>query len=492
MQVKLKSDCWTWWLSGWYRRMAKPARRYAPSVALNCEDLELRRLLTAVINVTPISELVTTESGRTAEFSVVLSEQPTNSVTIPLKSSNMAEGTIAFKRLVFTKDNWNQAQTVTVKGIDDTVTDGNKLYSIVLGPAKGDKLYRRFNPADVSLVNQDNEQIGIQVTAGTSLQTAERGATTSFTIKLLSKPTANVLIRFHSTNTQEGTVTGAVTFTSTNWSQPQKVTITGVDDSIVDGNQDYLIVIESTVSADSHYAGLSVAPVPVTNVDNDVAGLQISSTSAFSLFEGFSKDVTVRLRSQPTSTVRVNITATTGVDQGSLFVTTLTFTPANWKIPQTVTFAGRRGDGADGNQAYILSLTTMSTDHAFDALPTRTISGEIIDTDGQPLAGNYTGTYSGAVTFSGFAFFPQTGDVEFSVSNDILSVTKPDSASGRIADGSGTFAPTSGPLVGGSYTGIFIQNTDGSVFVNGTWTYSYNGSNGSGTWSAYRPAPIYS
>lgn len=490
MEHEPKSACWTWWLSHWYRRMAKSAKRRASRMQMRCEDLELRHLLTATISISPISELVTTEAGRTAAFSVVLSERPTKAVTIPIKSSNSAEGRIEIKRLVFTHENWNQAQTVTIKGIDDDAIDGNKQYSIVLGPARGDKLYRKFNPADISLVNQDNEQIGIQITAGTSLQTTERGATASFTIRLLSKPSANVAVRFRSTNTEEGTVTGTVNFTPTNWSQPQKVTITGVDDSAVDGNQDYLIMIEPAVSGDSYYAGLSVAPLAVINMDNDVSGLQISPTSEFSLFEGFSKDVTVRLRSQPTANVRVNVTASSGADQGNLFVTTLTFTPANWKVSQTIAFAGRRGDGVDGNQAYELSLTTVSTDPAYNGLPTRTFNGTIIDTDDQPLAGNYTGSYSGSVTFSGFAFFPQTGDVAFSVSHDILSVTKPDTASGSISDRSGTFAPTSGPLLGGIYTGIFTQNADGSVFVSGTWTYSYDGNNGSGIWSAYRSAPV--
>ncbi|WP_305884986.1 DUF4347 domain-containing protein, partial [Oscillatoria sp. HE19RPO] len=68
---------------------------------------------TAGITVTPTTGLTTTEAGGTANFTVVLNTQPTADVTIPLTSSNTAEGTVDKNSLTFTNANWNVAQTVT-------------------------------------------------------------------------------------------------------------------------------------------------------------------------------------------------------------------------------------------------------------------------------------------------------------------------------------------------------------------------------------------
>jgi hypothetical protein len=47
----------------------------------------------ASINVSAVAGLATSESGASATFSVVLGSEPTGDVTIPVTSSNPAEGT---------------------------------------------------------------------------------------------------------------------------------------------------------------------------------------------------------------------------------------------------------------------------------------------------------------------------------------------------------------------------------------------------------------
>src|SRR5207237_503535 len=50
---------------------------------------------TAGFTVSPASGLVTTEAGGAASFTIVLDSKPTANVTIPLSSSNVAEGTLS-------------------------------------------------------------------------------------------------------------------------------------------------------------------------------------------------------------------------------------------------------------------------------------------------------------------------------------------------------------------------------------------------------------
>src|SRR5262249_25701931 len=95
-------------------------------------------------------------AGGTATFSVVLTTQPTDDVTVTFSSSNLSEGTVT-PSVTFTNANWNVAQTVTVTGVDDDLKDGNIAYTIVTGVQSADPLYAALKPADVQVINRDND-----------------------------------------------------------------------------------------------------------------------------------------------------------------------------------------------------------------------------------------------------------------------------------------------------------------------------------------------
>ena len=66
----------------------------------------------------------TSEDGDTAQVSVVLDTKPLEDVTISFVVSDASEARIkSGQTLVFTSLNWDQAQTVTVEGIDDSEAD---------------------------------------------------------------------------------------------------------------------------------------------------------------------------------------------------------------------------------------------------------------------------------------------------------------------------------------------------------------------------------
>jgi hypothetical protein len=91
-------------------------------------------------------------------FTVVLGSQPTADVTVPLSSSNTAEGAVSPASLLFTAADWDVAQTVTVTGVDDLVVDGDQLYTAVTGVSTSlDPSYQGIDPADVLLTNTDDD-----------------------------------------------------------------------------------------------------------------------------------------------------------------------------------------------------------------------------------------------------------------------------------------------------------------------------------------------
>ena len=103
----------------------------------------------------PAGGLVTTESGGTASFTVVLNTQPAADVTITPSSSNTAEGTVSPAALTFTAANWNVAQTVTVTGVNDALPDGDVAYTIDFAASSADPVYNGLAVASQSVVNRD-------------------------------------------------------------------------------------------------------------------------------------------------------------------------------------------------------------------------------------------------------------------------------------------------------------------------------------------------
>ena len=61
---------------------------------------------------------------------------------------------------------------------------------------------------------------------------------------------------------------------------PQTVTVTGVDDSLTDGDIAYSVVIGAATSTDALYNGKDPADIALTNTDDDTAGITVSAPSA--------------------------------------------------------------------------------------------------------------------------------------------------------------------------------------------------------------------
>src|SRR5207249_6779117 len=128
--------------------------------------------------------------------------------------------------------------------VNDAIDDGDVTYTIVLAKAaSSDPNYHDLKAGNVVVTNLDDDTAGIVVSPTSGLVTTEAGGTATFTVVLTSQPTANVTIGLTSSNTGEGTVSPAsLIFTAANWNVAQTVTVTGVDDSVVDGNVAYTIV----------------------------------------------------------------------------------------------------------------------------------------------------------------------------------------------------------------------------------------------------------
>jgi large repetitive protein len=381
------------------------------------------------IRVVNAGMLTTQENGATASFQIVLNSKPTAGVNIAVSSSRTAEGTVSPSQVAFTTANWSAPQTVTIKGVNDDVADGNQTYRVVLGAAaSGDAKYNGIDVADPTVTNLDNDSPGISVvfTPAAGLSTTEQGGSATFTVVLLSQPTASVTVPLRSSNTKEGTLSPAsLTFTAANWAAPRTVTVTGINDNVADGTQPYSVLTDAATSQDAKYAGLDAVDVPVRNVDNDSAGITVTDATGNTIEKGTGASFTIVLNSEPKQDVSIDLSSSDPTE-GTISPTTVTFTPLNWSAPQKISIASVDDNVADGTQPYSIDTApATSKDAGYNGIDARDVSLSNVDNDSAGItvsaARGNTSESGGTTTFSIVLNSQPTADVSIPISSSVTS-----------------------------------------------------------------------
>ena len=303
----------------------------------------------SIRNTPPAVELsatsLTVEEGESGSYTVVLESEPTGTVTITASSGDTTVATVTPPSLTFTTSNWDTPQTVTVSGVENDVPSEDQTIAVSHGISGGG--YGSISVPDVTITVNDDDTARVRVSQE-SLSILE-GESGSYTVVLNTQPTGTVTITASGGDTTVATVTpSSLTFTTTNWDTPQTVTVSGMEDDDIDG-EDQTITVSHGISGGG-YDSVSVPDVTITVNDDDTAGVSISPTS-LSMTEGETGTYTVVLESEPTGTVTITPSSS---DAGAGMVTpsSLTFTTTNWNTAQTVTVSGVEND-VDGEDQTI-------------------------------------------------------------------------------------------------------------------------------------------
>ena len=380
--------------------VADGAQSYTIAVTLTSGDSDYNGLTAEISGVnadddeaglvlSPTS-VTTGEDGTEAEVMVSLRSEPTATVTVTIISSDRGEADALLSELTFAPTVWNTPQTITVVGIDDDVDDGDLNYEVVVFASGGDY---GGQAATISGVNVDNDSsgVGFFLPAGSvagTVSTSEGGGSAVVQVFLRSEPTATVTLSLVSAGLEGGRLVGSdeatvepvqLTFTTTNWRPPQQFTVTGRDDDVADGDQNYVIAIASA-SDDGNYSRVPIAVLPGVNADDDMAGIDLSPTSVTTGEVGTEAEVMVSLRSEPTATVTLTLSSSDPGEAALVGPTELTFAPADWDTEQTFTVGGVSEAVADGDQNYAITVEATSADGDYDG-EMATVSGVNVDDD---------------------------------------------------------------------------------------------------------------
>jgi ELWxxDGT repeat protein len=237
----------------------------------------INALREAGVVFTPTTSMALVEGGTSISYRVKLATQPSHVVTLSI-SSDQNQISLSTNSLTFNSSNWDQEQLVSLSANNDLIAESALTVDITHTLSSVDAIYGVLGRANLELQLTDNDVAGIVFSPPSTLVTSESGSTTNFSVSLNSQPTANVSFLILSTDTSEGVVSSyQVTFSPLNWNVPQVVTVTGVSDSIRDGDQVYQILTSETASFDGHYNGLSISDLLLTN--NDVDSIPLLTVS---------------------------------------------------------------------------------------------------------------------------------------------------------------------------------------------------------------------
>lgn len=163
---------------------------------------------------------------------------------------------------------------------------------------------------------------------------------------------------------------GTVTFTPEDWDSPRTVTITGVNDTLNDGDV-RTTVLFATSSGDGVYDSLPDQAVSALTLDDDVAvpGFTITESEGSTVVSesGGTDTFSVVLNMRPSSNVALNL-ASSDLTEATVSHQTLLFTSSNWSTPRLVTVRGvadgRIADG-DATLDIVVSVDAGSSDVAY-------------------------------------------------------------------------------------------------------------------------------
>jgi len=433
------------------------------------------------ITVAPTSGLFTTEAGGTTSFKVHLNIQPSADVIIPISSSNPNEGNADVSSLTFTPDNWNQDQTVTVTGANDFVIDGDKAYTIITDLAQSaDPVFNGYNAPNVSIVNKDNDVAAVIVSAaGPAGLNIIEGHGSNYTVQLNSQPSADVTINIASSDTtQGGTVTPpSLTFTAGNWSNAQPVSVSAIDDLLLDGNTGWTIS-HSVSSGDAAYAALAPVVVTATTLDNEptitlpsgaliygvgmgpigIDGRATVSDPNTSVYTGTTLRVTVTNNANGADQLSVR---NDGVNAGQIGVAgnavsyggtqVATFSGGTGSSPLVITFNAAASSAAV--QATLRNVT-FQTGNSAPVQPTRGVSVVLTHAD-NGVGSTATTIRVGLLRFADFQEGADHGYGVYTGENDIMIKEGNPNTPFPAPGGGGLFIDA--PTVGGSRSEVMLR-----------------------------------
>ena len=333
----------------------------------------------------------TLEEGTSTSFTIELTSQPTSNVTLNIEHLNGGLGTeYTFSQaqaIVFTSENWNQPVTINIEAIDDSIDENEEVYSIkfTVTEDSAEEYLNKEKTFTLTIGSDSADSAGIVATL--SPDVLQEGDTpTKLTVRLNSQPdeneTVTITLSGDSLDTDYEVVGGnlQLSFDDTNWNSQDEnfgfYSIEIVDDSLLEGQEDFTITLTAESNLDSSPFNNQTAQVTLTITDNEEAGVILLSTSdevlegdatQFDISEdGTTASFKLRLASQPSDEVTLSFTDNPAgigteynieIDDILLVGNSITFQPAEWNTPRVIKLVAIDDSLVEDVETFTLTMT---------------------------------------------------------------------------------------------------------------------------------------
>ena len=335
--------------------------------------------VTVTDNDTP--DIVLSETGLTvtegdaagSSYTVKLATEPTGSVSVAITGHDGTDLSLDKTTLTFTVDNWNTAQTVTVKAGEDD--DGANDTATLTHTASGGDYASVSNTLLVTLTDDDT---AVTVQFGATTYEVAEGETVTVAVTLSADPERTVVIPITHTpqsgadSPADYTVPTSVTFIA--GETEKTITFTATQDDVDDDGESVLLGFGAPLPGGVSLGTTGTTTVSITDDVDD--GVSVSESS-LTIAEGSSGTYTIVLDSQPTASVAVAINDPSNTNV-TAEPTSLTFSSTDWNTPKTVTVNAAQDADAEDETATV-THTVTSTDSIYSGASANSVAVSVTD-----------------------------------------------------------------------------------------------------------------
>ena len=294
-----------------------------PAVSVTVTDDDQR-----TFRVTDHSFAVSENGGRRV-LSIWITSEPTGNVTVTLASQDTSVATVSPTSVTFTPSNWKQQAEVTVTAVDDDIYNRPQRRTQIVVTISGAD-YDMVTTSPIRVTAADDEPVPVAVPEGRAfsygLRTTLRQGEGSVSLEVTSSDPEVVAI---------DPETRILTWTEAASGTEMRVRASTVDNDAL-GNGFATISHRYTQPRDPDIPPVQGLAITVT--DDDVPAVTVAPTDLL-VVTGATRTYSVVLDVEPNADVTV--TASSGnAGVAAVSPASLTFTPSDWNVAQTVTVTG--------------------------------------------------------------------------------------------------------------------------------------------------------
>ena len=325
----------------------------------------------------------TVAEGGTVDVTVTLNRDPKRTVTIPIETDNQNGADYSGVPSSVTFISPDTSETIIFEATQDSDDDDGESVRLSFGGLPDAVTAVTPSASTISITDDDHPIVDVSFEKDT--YDVNEGGSVDVMLMLSEAPGRSVTIQIDKTDsgatTADYSVPGAVTFGRND--TEKSISFSATQDSINDDNESVRLTLSSTLP--DRVEAVSPSSTTVSINDDDGPGVLITPT-ALTVPEGRSRTYTVKLTSEPTASVTVNLSTS-----GSTTVThdatnnMLTFTAANWATNQTVRVSAAEDDADHDDETATISHSVTSADGDYQRITPPDINVAVTVTDDEEV-----------------------------------------------------------------------------------------------------------